>query len=230
MAGGNTATTAAGGGTTTAGQSTSTTATAQSVGGSGAGSSSASGGVGASSTSSTSSTSNTSSTSSTSSTSGTSSTGTGGASSSSAGAGSGTGSATATTGATASTVSALPCPCPSENGQTYTDSNNISYQIECDTEILYTDEPGSYFAPSLEDCLESCDAYVPATGAGDSGNQPCVGVRYAGNAPAGNNCFRMQPGYTTQATNPIDGICAAILVNTTAMSRKFAEADTPKLS
>ncbi|MCJ1331988.1 hypothetical protein MMC10_008680 [Thelotrema lepadinum] len=98
----------------------------------------------------------------------------------------------------------VPCPCPPNNGDTLTDGLGHVYRVYCNQTIQLAPEPGSYYAPNLDNCLQSCDNF--------SGDEPCAGVRYAHlTGPEGFNCFRMKANYTTSAVSSQSSVCAAIL-------------------
>ncbi|MCJ1434502.1 hypothetical protein MMC27_003871 [Xylographa pallens] len=111
-----------------------------------------------------------------------------GSSSASASASSSTSSGTSTTGSATTTSaftygpsSVVDAPCPSAtNGTIYTDAGTAApgtYNVYCGQNILYDDLTTPANINDFDECLQACDAYVPA------GYGPCIGVAWIYNAP-----------------------------------------------
>lgn len=111
--------------------------------------------------------------------------------------------------AASATVSAPTYPCPGLDGTSTTDATGSSYNIQCSTNYPGNDLPAVH-ADTFEDCLRSCDTYVPEPTA--ASNSSCIGVSWGAGKPGGNCYLKYQ--ITTLITND-DGLSSGYYINYT---------------
>jgi hypothetical protein len=136
-----------------------------------------------------------------------------------------------TTSASATSLSSgFPATCPTDDQKTITDTNGISYQLRCSSDISSSNggpESGFGASNNFNDCILQCDTYILP-----GNNIPCSGFAYVGgvNGVGAGTCYLKggAPYNVVAASNTV--VAALRLAATSTASSSTVQATTTTTS